>query len=548
MRGIAVAIWALVLSASWAADPAGPAAPERRHRVQVIEAQDPLPADLTSPEGKTRWDLSGLAGGVEILREFEAAAGGAAVRDLSPGEPSGAAAAEARWSDVGPEGDAAAWVFPDRDRDGLRPGARRTLRVEREQGGLRERLEVETEIVGIGWVHLPSGPREVSLQRALVSIEPQDGSSQGRDVVVHRWIDPLAGVVAEVSGPTWPGGSERIAVSSAEIVREVLLGAADLKIYVNEFWRGVRAGINYGWDRGEGTAVSSLTSPSYANIGLLLAANSWNFSPTTSGSEVASTSTPIDESETCNFDQCGYTTPGAVLERTDKNFDDPDNLDKTNDAAQREDRAGDVTLWIRSGAQHEGKSGTFGDGESRFCYIGTDQNGKVRTQVPLWRFPHQDASGWYMQAGDSWTSAAFNCEQNIFNQICGEPQFLDKLWIGGKNVDSIGCGSHLGTQSGASIKGGVVTLPSGHTFNELVLRTVTDFCVYLGQSCSFLLRVDEVRTVVYIWQVPHLGSVVLLQSPQMVSDPTSFTTVNLTNVGFGLFPPRSVAVFSSQAL
>ena len=65
---------------------------------------------------------------------------------------------------------------------------------------------------------------------------------------------------------------------------EVLLGAADLGIHVDEFWRGVRAGINYGWDRGEGTAVSSLTSPSYANIGLLLAANSWNFSPTTSGS------------------------------------------------------------------------------------------------------------------------------------------------------------------------------------------------------------------------------------------------------------------------
>ncbi len=541
MLRIAVAACVLVLSSSWAADPAAPVQPERRHRLAALEAGEFLPSDLTHPEGKTRWDLARLEGRAEVVREFAEAPDSAVVRDLPAGGEGGVAPREVRYTDLGPEGDAAAWVFPDRDRDGLRPGARRALRLETESGGTRERLFVETEIVGIGWLHLPSGPREVSLQRALVSIEPLDGSLAGREIVVHRWIDPLAGVVAEISGPTWPGGSERLEASSAEIVQEVLAGAADLKIYLEALWRGTRAGVNYGWDRGEGTAVSSLTTPGYSTVGELIAASTWNFSPPTSGSEVASTSTPIDASETCNFDQCGYTETGAVLERTDKNFDDPDTLDKTNDAAQREDRAADVTIWIRAGAQHEGKSGTFGDGESRFCYIGTDPNGKVRTQVPLWRFPHQDEIGWYMQAGDSWTSAAFNCEQNIFNQICGESQFLDKLWSAGKNVDSIGCGSHAGTQSGSVVKGGVVTLPSGHTFNALVLRTVADFCVYLGQSCSFLGRVDEVRTVVYLWQVPYLGSVVLLQSPQVVSDPTSFTTVDLTNITFGLYPPRSIS-------
>jgi len=69
---------------------------------------------------------------------------------------------------------------------------------------------------------------------------------------------------------------------------------------------------------------------------------------------------------------------------------------------------------------------------------------------------------------------------------------------------------------------------------------VADFCVYSASSCSDTAELDRVHTVVYLWQVPYLGTVVQLQSAQDVPDDVSFTTVDSTNIGFGLFPPRSI--------
>jgi hypothetical protein len=88
-----------------------------------------------------------------------------------------------------------------------------------------------------------------------------------------------------------------------------------------------------------------------------------------------------------------------------------------------------------------------------------------------------------------------------------------------------------------------VTLPSGHTLNALLVRTVAEYCVYASGSCLF--AVDDVRTVVYLWQVPELGTVVLLQSSQSAPDTTSFTTLENTNITFGLFPPLSLSVTGS---
>jgi hypothetical protein len=518
-------------------------AAERVTRLQAVDTRKAVPPEMAGPEGRTRWDLTGAAPGQVFTRTLEVAGKDVVVRDAA--EKGGGKSTLARSILVVDTagGDAAArWIFPDRYPDELRPGSRERFVLEERDDGSVDRIAVDVETVGVGWVHLPSGPREVALQRALVIREPS-GAGPRTETVVHRWIDRRAGIVAEISGPASPDGLTRLSATDASVAVEVLLGAADLKIYVDEFWLGNYAGINYGWDRGTGTAISSLTTPGYSNMGALLAASSWNFSGNTSGAEVASTTTPVNSSETCNYAQCGYSIPGISLERTDKNFNLPASLDKTNDASIREDRPGDVTIWIRAGAQHEGKTGTFGSGESRFCYYGTDLNGKVRTQVPLWRFPHQDAGGWYVQAGDTWSGAAFNCEQNIFNQLCGTSQFLDKLYIAGSNVDSH-C-SHTGKQYSEVVKGGVITLPSGHTFNSLVVRQVADFCVYLVNGCSYLFKADEVRTFVYLWQVPHLGSVVLLQSPQTVADGTSFTTVNMTGITFGLYPPRTITVAGS---
>jgi hypothetical protein len=60
--------------------------------------------------------------------------------------------------------------------------------------------------------------------------------------------------------------------------------------------------------------------------------------------------------------------------------------------------------------------------------------------------------------------------------------------------------------------------------------------------------VDTVRTVNYLWQVPHVGTVVRLQSPQVApQDLTSFSTLVDTDIHFGLFPPRSITVTGTTA-
>ena len=64
---------------------------------------------------------------------------------------------------------------------------------------------------------------------------------------------------------------------------------------------------------------------------------------------------------------------------------------------EREDRAADVTIWLRAGVNKEGQSGGLGDGESRICYVDDG-----RTEVPLWQFTRYDAlaDDYYLQDGD----------------------------------------------------------------------------------------------------------------------------------------------------
>jgi len=87
------------------------------------------------------------------------------------------------------------------------------------------------------------------------------------------------------------------------------------------------------------------------------------------------------------------------------------------------------------------------------------------------------------------------------------------------------------------------------------VRNTTDFCVYSSASCGAVL--DRVRTLVYYWQVPHLGSVALLRSPKTVAYTsaeitagattpcTNVTTLDYTNIAFGLFPPVSITAGTS---
>ena len=540
---------------------AAQAAPPRTIRIAAVDTLRALPPDLLQPEGRTRWDLTATPRGAEQVRTLAAPAGT----------------------------EQEAWLLPDSDRPSLRPGERRVRH-------LSDGTEAEVVTVGIGWVHLPSGAYEVCLQRVRLH-------SPAGDVLLHRWVDAGAGTVAEIRGPASPDGARRLRATEGFVLESVLAGASIAKIYVQETEGTPFDRISYGWDRGKGTTVSQLTPEGYATIGDLVAASSWDFSGTTINSatqiagtttannattingtgtafasdlevgdrvslgsapttfarvltvpsatqitvdaplgngttqtirrrvrEAAATTAPVNASESCNAARCGYTAPGAVLERRDVRFDSG-NV-KFNNVSQRENRATDVTLWLRAGAQKEGRTGTFGTGESRFCFQ-TDATG-TRSPVPEWQFQHQDAGGWYMQPGDVWEGGPFNCEQNLFNQTCGTAQVFDLLY-------AKACGTHTGKQGATVLKSGVLTLPSGHTFNSLLVRQMSDFCVYLAAGCNAIFKVDEVRTVVYLWQVPHLGTPVLIQSVQNAADATSWSAVDQTDIKFGLFPPVTIA-------
>jgi hypothetical protein len=549
--------------------PADPSqTPLRKARISAIDTASALPHDLVSPEGTTRWDLTAvpLVGRPAAQPAGQSAPGGISASQEAP-------LLWTRTTEVGPNamvtltdetdasgtrvysdpigGDAALlYFYPETDKPLLTLGARKFLRLSEAHGEQSNEFDLSIENVGIGWVHLPSGPHEVVLQRVVSSGDVADsgGSPDLRPgTIAYRWVDPLAGVVAEVWGPASSasgatGSGTLLKVSGGWVLDSIVTGAATLKIYLNEIQDTPLQDIGYAWSRPAGTTVASVTTGNYANIGALIGASTWDFSANTSTVELASTTTAINSAETCDWNQCGFTTPGAVLGRSDKGFNPPNTLHKLPDVEETTTTGSTATIWLRAGAVNEGESGSLGTGESRLCYTGTDSGGKVRKVVPLWNLAHQDANGIYMTTPDTWTSGVFNCEQDLFNCVCGAgcTGFAAALWVKNGTCGSSGNTTHSGTQNGAVIKGGVITLPSGHTFNSLLVRTVADFCVYGSSSCTSFLPLSSVRTVVYLWQVPHLGTMVRLQSAQDVTDSTSFTTLDEADVWFGLFPPRTI--------
>lgn len=532
MRRATLAVLITALACSTAA------AQSSLRRKTVIMEMPPgasVPAAMANPVGLSRWDASALPlrGKLTVALQAE---GNTVTREVRR-EGSGDRPARSVFSDPDGSDGAVRWLFPDRYDDMMRPGSRQLLEFDEETAGAPDRLRIEVRAAGIGWIHLPSGPHEAILQTALVHRARGGGRDFEPDEFVHRWIDPREGVVAVISGPARSDGKGRTGVSSVTALDAVIEGAATLKIHVSEITSPNFENLTYGYDPGAGAAISTLDPNGFSTAGALVAADAWDFQGVTSGSETAFTTVPVNPTQTCNSTQCGYTDPNGQLERSDKGFDnaDPNTWTKVNDVVVREDRMADVTIWLRGGSQFEGKSGSLGTGESRFCY--ETFGGTTRTPVPLWRFSHLDggATEYHFQAGDSWVSAPFTCEQNIFNEVCGGGGTFSHLYIKA-------CGTHTSTQGSAVLKGGVVTVPSGHTFNALVIRTVADFCVYLGSGCSSLTKVDEVRTVNYLWQVPHIGTVARIQSAQNVADANSFTTIAEGSMLFGLFPPRSISV------
>ena len=541
MRRFATGLSVLVLAASaWGATP-----PLREVVTRSVAPSAQLPADLASPEGKTRWHLEAIV----PERKADVVIGQQDQSLFKETRVSGASKTErVALSGV----DARRWLLPDQDPAQMKMGAKVTLRFDETRDGLVDRLSAEIATVGIGWIHLPGNPQEVVLQRVLLLRQRAGERSMRPDLLIHRWVSPREGVLAEIAGPASADGRSRLSVSSIEVVETVLSGAATMKIYADQMYRGAGVDIKYGFDKGTGTTVSSLVPDAGVNnICDLVNLPTWNFSGATTGQQTATTETASSAAETCNSASCGYAgypvTGGLhtpILERLDRNL--TGTIRKDNEIVQREDRAGDVTFWLRSGSQAEGVSGGFGSGETRFCF--TDETGKPRNEVPVWQMPHNDAQGWYLQAGDAWTSDPVispACEQSFYNCQCGSCGGLFQTLYA--RACSNGGQTFGGAQFGKVVKGGVVTLPSGHTFNALAERNTTEFCTYSSSSCALLL--STVRTIVYIFEAPYVGAVALLRGPQKVdfasgetgeSPCTNFTTLDFTDIGYGLYPPLSI--------
>jgi hypothetical protein len=354
-----------------------------------------------------------------------------------------------------------------------------------------------------------------------------------------------------------------------------------LRIYSDEILPPVFSKMAFGYDRDElctvsfaacgadadcagglndfcGVSLDSLTPGSQTDIWDLVCdpitpgendcqATSWDFSgnnltnfPGMTG--FTTTTVEINADETCSSDKCGFSPPtGKVLGREDRGFGA--NRVPTITAQEFEDRSPqDHTIWFRAAVRNEGVSGGLGKGESRICYEQTDV-----PVVPLWQFPHCDGQGCYFQDGDTWAPEnattglpeVFDCDNTIFNELCelGEPCGFPCL------INAYADGNFAGTLDGEVVNEGTVTLPSGHTFQALLVRTVAEFQSSAFAAC-FLPQ--GVRTIVYLWVVPELGTVVRLQSTTLADDEQDFgpgeDILSEIDVKFGLFPPRSVTV------
>src|SRR5262245_15596195 len=246
----------IAVAAGVALGAAALAAPTREVKLRQVNVKAALPEELLRPEGKPRWHLEAppLARATRV-----------AITEGNERLTVGSSTLAGR--------DRSRWVLPDHDPSQMKMGSRVRLEVDEVRTEGVDPLRIDVETIGIGWAHLPSEPREVVLQRALVH---RDGEP---NELVYRWVDPRAGVVAQVSGPASASGRDMVEITAASVVDDVLLGAADLKIYADEIELGANVELKYGWDKGAGTTVSSMVpDPGIANICDLVNLNTWNFS------------------------------------------------------------------------------------------------------------------------------------------------------------------------------------------------------------------------------------------------------------------------------
>ena len=273
--------------------------------------------------------------------------------------------------------------------------------------------------------------------------------------------------------------------------------------------------------------LAQLTTSGALTGSALEAQASWNFTPAgslsgqhdTVGQNVPPTaawSCYVPDSIACGFGATGVTS----LFVADTVVDGRPSRDVAASAY-------DATTGIvrgRATVQDEGESA-----ETRLC-LGT---GSDAPMVPVYVLPNVEGGTGkrFMQASDpAWQSDVFDC-------FAGATLGAPCKSIGGTKATLDADGVTEGRIRNRFVRAGVLTLPSGHVLDALLVESFTSYTAK-DASCFFGLQASQQWRLA--WVVPHHGTILSLSSPGTVPLLTGFAVAQSTFLGYGLLPPVSI--------
>lgn len=381
-------------------------------------------------------------------------------------------------------------------------------------------------VVGDGWAHLPTGPVRCFLIGEELTIDRAPYGARGPEDVRayrYRWESPRLGTVAVMRSEDGTVTPEFPAAALFERLENFRPDAFPLRIYSDRIPRSTFQTMN--WSYESGGPVSGMTPEAYATAGDLVNDGghlppTWEFTTAQDVSSSIRAGTQVPVSQSCYAACCGFSVAGNDFAGRS---DNPANGARGFTAVDRVTGATDK-YFFRAIVGSEGDATS----ELRSCFDGS----AVHNTVVAYDFQHPDAGRFYMQKSDAWTNALKTCSQDV--------------WQGG-NCSSCTSGtaayvSRKTPQTGitASVVGeGVLTLPSGHHFDSLLLQNTNDFTVY-GDPFCLILPVQAVHQYTYAWLVPFYGNVATVSSGISVPDATSWMTGS-TSLNYSLLPPVSIS-------
>jgi hypothetical protein len=258
------------------------------------------------------------------------------------------------------------------------------------------------------------------------------------------------------------------------------------------------------------TLVPDLSPAGWVNGHELIAAELWDFSDHWSADVFTATLEPPDATcfaSRCGFDAAGVQALGRVRSTEDFFLE----------GATAVEWDGVDTLWNRAGVFFEGLSN-----QAVFCF----DPATGRPEVPALRFPHSDADGVYLQAGDGWGSAGWACEPVAW--------FFGGLCTAGTQAEANADEGFLGGTEYRVRGSGVVVLPSGHHLNSMLISARWSMGLkFAGCGDS----VSQVEQLLYEWHAPKVGRIATLGTNRPANDPEGWIGAIASTFSYGLLPP-----------